>query len=175
MYMRNINMRKLLDGLEMEGDRIFHTIDPDEYGGSAVEVRASATRRMAHPEGPICEPHRLIESAGGIVLMEDFGHRKLFGMSCWTKGGHPLFFLNSTIPTADLRWTMAHELGHLTMHAARPNGDPEEQADAFAGELLAPVAHFMQDARRLNVQPPTEPQDLLAAVNEGASSSAPRS
>jgi Zn-dependent peptidase ImmA (M78 family) len=44
---------------------------------------------------------------------------------------------------------MAHELGHLTMHATPPDGDPEDQADAFAGEFLAPAARFKPDARRL--------------------------
>lgn len=149
MFMRNINVHKLLAGLEVEADRTFHTFDPDEYGGSAVDVARALRAAWRIPEGPISNLTRLIESAGGIVLMEDFGHRKLFGMSCWTTGGHPLFFLNATIPTADLRWTMAHELGHLTMHASAPDGDQEEQADAFAGELLAPAAHFARDARRL--------------------------
>lgn len=149
MFMRNLNVRRLFDGLDIEGDRMFHTLDPDEYGGSPVEVARALRAAWRLPEGPIPNLTALIESAGGIVIMEDFGHRKLFGMSCWTTRGHPLFFLNSTIPTDDLRWTMAHELGHLTMHAGPPNGDPEEEADAFAGEFLAPQAVFRHDVRRL--------------------------
>jgi Zn-dependent peptidase ImmA (M78 family) len=45
---------------------------------------------------------------------------------------------------------MAHELGHLTMHAAPPDGDPEEQADAFAGEFLTPESLLRPDLRRLD-------------------------
>lgn len=149
MYVRNINIRKLFDGLEIEGDRTFHTLDPDEYGGSPVEVARALRMAWRLPEGPIPNLTALIESAGGIVIMEDFGHHKLFGMSCWTTRGHPLFFLNSTATTADLRWTMAHELGHLTMHASPPGGDPEQEADAFAGELLAPESLFRHDVRNL--------------------------
>lgn len=149
MYIRNVNVHKLLDGLDVEGDRVFHTIDPDEHGGSPVEVARALRMAWRVPEGPIPNLTALIESAGGIVLMEDFGHRKLFGMSCWTTRGHPLFLLNSTIPTADLRWTLAHELGHLTMHHVAPNGDPEQEADAFAGEFLAPVAWFRLGMRGL--------------------------
>jgi Zn-dependent peptidase ImmA (M78 family)/transcriptional regulator with XRE-family HTH domain len=149
MYIRNLNVRKLLDGLDVEGDRIFHTMDPDEYGGSAVEVARALRAAWRVPDGPITNLTALIESAGGIVLMENFGTRKLFGMSCWTTRGHPLFFLNSEIPAADLRWTLAHELGHLTMHHVAPNGDPEAEADAFAGEFLAPVGLFRPDARGL--------------------------
>jgi Zn-dependent peptidase ImmA (M78 family)/transcriptional regulator with XRE-family HTH domain len=140
MYIRNVNVRKLLDGLDVEGDRVFQTLDPDDFGGSPVEVARALRMAWRVPEGPIPNLTALIESAGGIVLMEDFGHHKLFGMSCWTTRGHPLFLLNSAIPTADLRWTLAHELGHLTMHHVAPNGDPEDEADAFAGEFLAPAA-----------------------------------
>jgi len=148
MYIRNVNVHKLLDGLDVEGDRIFHTLDPDEYGGP-VEVARALRAAWRVREGPIPNLTALIESAGGIVLMQDFGNRKLFGMSCWTTRGHPLFFLNSAIPTADLRWTLAHELGHLTMHHVAPNGDPEQEADAFAGEFLAPAAIFRPGLRAM--------------------------
>lgn len=147
MFMRNLNVTKLLHGLDVAGDRTFHTMDLDEYG-SPVEVARALRATWRLPNGPIPSLTTLIESAGGIVLTADFGTRKLFGMSCWTTRGHPLFFLNSTIPTADLRWTMAHELGHLTMHGTPSEGDQEEQADAFAGEFLAPQALFGPDVRR---------------------------
>lgn len=147
MYIRNVNIRRLFDGLDVEGTRVFHTMDPDEYGGSAVEVARALRAAWRVPAGPIANLTALIESAAGIVIMDDFGTRKLFGMSCWTTHGHPLFFLNSAIPTADLRWTLAHELGHLTMHHIAPNGDPEQEADAFAGEFLAPVGLFRPDLR----------------------------
>ena len=148
MYIRNVNVRRLLDGLDIEGDRVFQTLDLDEYGGSPVEVARALRAAWRVPDGPIPDLTALIESAGGIVLMEDFGHRKLFGISCWTTRGHPLFLLNSEIPTADLRWTLAHELGHLTMHHVA-SADPEAEADAFAGEFLAPAAAFKPHLRGL--------------------------
>jgi Zn-dependent peptidase ImmA (M78 family)/transcriptional regulator with XRE-family HTH domain len=149
MYVRNVNIMKLLDGLSVDGDKSFHTMDPDEYGGDPVEVARALRAAWRVSDGPIPNLTTLIESAGGIVLLEDFGHHKLFGMSCWTTRGHPLFFLNASASTDDLRWTMAHELGHLTMHGTPPDGDPEAQADAFAGELLAPAKLFRPAARKL--------------------------
>ncbi len=148
MFVRNVNVRRLLDGLDIEGDRTFHTLDVEEYG-SATEVARVLRATWRVPDGPIPNLTKLIESAGGIVIFEDFGHRKLFGMSCWTTRSTPLFFLNASIPTADLRWTLAHELGHLTMHHSVPVGDPEREADEFAGEFLAPRAAFGNDCRRL--------------------------
>jgi Zn-dependent peptidase ImmA (M78 family) len=44
---------------------------------------------------------------------------------------------------------LAHELGHLTMHHVAPSGDPEQEADAFAGEFLAPAAIFRPGLRGL--------------------------
>jgi Zn-dependent peptidase ImmA (M78 family)/transcriptional regulator with XRE-family HTH domain len=150
MFVRNLNMSKLLDNIEVQGDRTFYTMDPDEYCGSAIEVARALRAAWRIPEGPIPNLTALIESAGGVVLAEDFGTRKLFGMSCWTRNGHPLFFLNSAMPMEVLRWTLAHELGHLTMHATAPDGDPEEQADAFAGEFLAPESLLRPDLRKLD-------------------------
>jgi Zn-dependent peptidase ImmA (M78 family) len=151
MFVRHLNVTRLLNGLDVEGDRMFHALDPDEYG-SAVEVARALRRAWRLPEGPIPNLTALIESAAGVVIMEDFGTRKLFGMSCWTTHGHPLFFLNASIPTEDLRWTMAHELGHLTMHGTPCDGDQEQQADEFAGELLAPRSLFGPHVRRLTFQ-----------------------
>lgn len=149
MYVRNTNTGKLLDGLDINAQRSFHTMDPDEYGGSPIAVARALRSSWRLPDGPIPNLTALIESAGGIVIMENFGTRKLFGMSCWTTKGVPLFFLNAAMPPEDLRWTIAHELGHLTMHATAPDGDPEEQADAFAGEFLAPESLFRHHARKL--------------------------
>lgn len=149
MYVRNSNTRRLLNGLNIEGDRSFHTMDPDEYGGSPVEVARALRSAWKLPDGPIPNLTTLIESAGGIIVAEDFGNRKLFGMSCWLSTGRPLFFLNAAMPIADLRWTIAHELGHLTMHATAPDGDPEAQAEAFAGEFLAPESLFRPSVRKL--------------------------
>jgi Zn-dependent peptidase ImmA (M78 family)/transcriptional regulator with XRE-family HTH domain len=150
MFVRNLNVCRLLDDIEVQGHRMFHTMDTDEYGGSPIEVARALRAAWRVPDGPIKNLTALIESAGGVVILENFGTHKLFGMSCWTTRGHPLFFLNSETSTAELRWTLAHELGHLTMHAAAPTGDPEGQADAFAGEFLAPEALFRHDARRLD-------------------------
>jgi Zn-dependent peptidase ImmA (M78 family)/transcriptional regulator with XRE-family HTH domain len=150
MHIRNLNVSKLLDNLEIAGDRGFHSIDPDEYGGSGVEVARALRSAWRLPDGPIPNLTALIESAGGVVIAEPFGTRKLFGMSCWTHHGHPLFFLNSEMPTEVLRWTIAHELGHLTMHGVAPQPDPEEQADAFAGEFLAPQTLLRPDLRKLD-------------------------
>jgi Zn-dependent peptidase ImmA (M78 family)/transcriptional regulator with XRE-family HTH domain len=149
MELRLISTRRLLRDLDLDAERMFHTMDPDEYKGSPVEVARALRRAWRIPDGPTPNMTALIESAGGVVIQSDFGTHKLMGMSCWERNAQPLFLLNSRMSTADLRWTLAHELGHLTMHGVPPTGDPEEQADAFAGEFLAPRSLIVPALRRL--------------------------
>lgn len=149
MELRRVGVRRMLRDLDIETERMFHTMDPDEYGGSPEAVAEALRAAWRIPAGPISNMTALIESAGGVILTADFGTNKLMGMSCWERDSLPLFYLNARMPTADLRWTLAHELGHIVMHAVPPDGDPEEQADAFAGEFLAPRALIAPDLRRL--------------------------
>jgi Zn-dependent peptidase ImmA (M78 family) len=137
MAVRLINARHMLQGIEIDAERGFHMLDPEEYG-SPEEVAKALRTSWRIADGPIHNLVALIESAGGIIVMSSFGTQKLYGMSQWTTQDHPLFFLNSDISMEDLRWTLAHELGHLVMHATPTTGDMEEEADAFAGEFLTP-------------------------------------
>jgi len=126
----------------LDADREFCNLDPDEYNGP-VEVARILRRLWRVPRGPIPNMVALLESAGAMVILSEFGTSKLMGMSCSAKDSAPLFFLNGQTSVADRRWTMAHELGHLTMHNAfPPSGDIEKEADAFAAEFLAPSSEI---------------------------------
>jgi Zn-dependent peptidase ImmA (M78 family)/transcriptional regulator with XRE-family HTH domain len=149
MELRRVSVRRLLNGIDIGTQRMFHTMDPDEYGGSPESVARAMRAAWRVPAGPIDNMTALIESAGGVILTSDFGTNKLMGMSCWESDSPPIFYLNDRMATADLRWTLAHELGHITMHAVPPLGDPEQEADAFAAEFLAPSALITPDLRRL--------------------------
>ena len=149
MYLTTVHTDRLLREVIIESDRTFHTMDLDEYNGSPVRVAQALRAAWRVGPGPIKNLTRLIEHAGGVIVMAPFGTHKLFGMSCWGKVGRPLFYLNSEMPTADLRWTLAHELGHLTMHASAPLGDAELEADEFAREFLCPVSEFRPQVKDL--------------------------
>lgn len=77
--------------------------------------------------------------------------------------GQPFVFLNGSQPVTRQRFTLAHELGHHRLgHAAVVDGvkevdgtskDPlEQQANAFAGEFLAPD-HALRGWMEANQQP----------------------
>ena len=136
MALRRLSARRLLGEVVIDTGRQFLSLDPDEYG-SPEEVARALRHYWKLPPGPIKNMSDLLESAGGIIMMQDFKARKTMGMSCWD-GDLALFFINEGLPTEDIRFTLAHELGHLTMHD-RPTADPEGEANAFAAEFLAPA------------------------------------
>lgn len=152
MFVAELQIRRLLDDLELEPANTMLTLDPDEYSGDPREVARTLRRFWRVPDGPIPNLVQLIEGAGCVVLIRDFGTTKLDGMSCWPKGCPPLFFINSRISVDRMRFTLAHELGHLVMHATPPSHDPEDGADDFAAELLMPAEEIEGDLVGLHVR-----------------------
>ena len=150
MFVRVVNLRHMMSGLEIVAARSFHAMDIDEFGSPAAVANALRTAWRL-PEGPIADLTGLLESAGAIVILSPFGHRKLSGMSCWPTRDNPLFYLNAEMSMADLRWTMAHELGHLTMHGSPTPNDSEAEADAFAAEFLTPARSIAPELKGLTI------------------------
>ncbi|MEI2704074.1 MAG: ImmA/IrrE family metallo-endopeptidase [Ilumatobacteraceae bacterium] len=149
MHLTQLQAKRMLNDLEIESTLPFLTLDTDEFGGAAETAQALRSYWRV-PPGPIANLTTLVESAGAVVVLRSFGTTKLDGMSCWAKGTPPLFFLNADLPTDRQRWTLAHELGHLTMHGTPPQGDPEVEAEDFARELLLPAGATTTELRRLS-------------------------
>jgi Zn-dependent peptidase ImmA (M78 family) len=76
-------------------------------------------------------------------------------------GGHPFIFLSSRLSRERLRWTAAHELGHVLlghgpMMASDGTGPLERPAHVFAEELLMPstmVNAMISKAREMAINP----------------------
>ncbi|MDA8346875.1 MAG: ImmA/IrrE family metallo-endopeptidase [Thermaerobacter sp.] len=88
---------------------------------------------------PICHP--LIE------IMDDTGQDGWTVRNQWT--GNYACFINPEMPRKRVRWTMAHELGHIILgHIDGDEGDEERptwmerEANVFAEELLMPWEFF---------------------------------
>jgi Zn-dependent peptidase ImmA (M78 family) len=89
---------------------------------------------------------RWLESAGCVILEEDFESARVDGLSQWI-GDHPVMLLNSAMPVERKRLTMAHELGHLVLHNGLAAEDPEGEANEFAAEFLMPAHVIKPDLR----------------------------
>lgn len=122
----------------------------DEVTDDDIEELALRTREALQlgDDGPIRHVTRACERAGIAVMPLSFpgdqeteneavGH---FGVSCWPGPDDPALVGYFAGGPGDLqRYTLAHELGHLTLHSRRKlPDDPEAEANRFAGALLMP-------------------------------------
>ena len=150
-----LSIWRLLRSVEIEAENKFVRMDLAEFG--TPEKIAIHTRQMWNlPPGPVVNLTRAIEAAGGLVLKCDFGTTKLDAFAQWPSGMPPLFFVNKGAPPDRYRYTLAHEIGHIVMHA-NPSATMEREADQFAAEFLMPKReikpHF---ARPFNLQKAAE-------------------
>ena len=145
-----IQLTKLLRGAEIDTSLKFHPMDIAEYG--SPEKVARLLRGIWHlPPGPVNNLVHTIESAGGVVFKFEFGTRKIDAISQWLPGLPPIMFINAQSPGDRLRYTIAHELGHLIMHQI-PSADIENEANRFAAEFMMPEKDIGPHLRGLSIQ-----------------------
>lgn len=149
MNVRRLAITPLLQGIDIETEVRFDRLDIDEYD-SPTEIARLVRRNWRLPLGPVQNLIGSIESAGGIVVRGSFGTRKLDAISQWLPGERPLFFVNGEAPGDRLRWTLAHEIGHIAMHTLHSE-DQEREADEFAAEFLMPKREIKPDLRSLTM------------------------
>jgi Zn-dependent peptidase ImmA (M78 family)/transcriptional regulator with XRE-family HTH domain len=137
-------------GVMVETTDQFHCLDVDAFGG-AESVAIEARRLWGIPMGPVKNLVGILERAGGVVWRVDFGTRHLDAVSLIAPGEQPIFFVNSLAPNDRVRFTLAHELGHVLMHTS-PSPDMERQADLFASEFMMPRAEVGPNLRNLSLQ-----------------------
>ncbi|MDQ5820152.1 MAG: XRE family transcriptional regulator [Actinomycetota bacterium] len=138
---------RLLNGVEIDPPFEFPRMDVDLYD-SVEEIAQLARAHWQVPLGPLNSLIGTIEAAGGIVIRTSFDTDKLDAISQWTPGEHPFFFVNESIPGDRLRWTLAHELGHIIMHGV-PSPQQEAEADRFAAEFLMPAREIRPELANL--------------------------
>jgi Zn-dependent peptidase ImmA (M78 family)/transcriptional regulator with XRE-family HTH domain len=152
MNIRRFGIKRLLRAATIEGVAKFQRYHPEEYRGR-VELIARAVRSAWHiPPGPIRNLTETLENAGAVVIRCDFDTRKADAISEWIEPNPPMFFVNAhpDITGDRLRFSLAHELGHVVMHQY-PVPDMEDQADRFAAEFLLPEKEIAPQLTRLNL------------------------
>lgn len=146
-----INIKQMLQFVEIEKKRKLPSLPLEEYGGSPARVAQAIRALWQLPEGPINNITALIEGAGIVIVDCDFGTRYMDATSIWLADMPPMIFINQDLPGDRRRFSLAHELGHLLMHEI-PQELMEEEADSFASEFLMPEielkAQFMRMASR---------------------------
>ena len=119
--------------------------DLDIAGATALARQTRAAMDLG--TGPIPNVVRLLEARGVAVVALDASSVKVDAF-CHQQGARPLVMLNpAKADKARSRFDAAHELGHLVMHHDCEPGSKliEDQAHAFAAELLTPAASIAAD------------------------------
>ncbi len=128
---------RLLDGVEIEHVK-FPQYDVDEFNGDIERIGELVRAAWKLPSGPIVDLVGAIENAGGIVHRTNFGTVKIDALVQWVPPSPPIILINEASPGDRLRFTLAHEIGHLVMHDT-PRESMEEEADKFASAFLMPA------------------------------------
>jgi Zn-dependent peptidase ImmA (M78 family)/transcriptional regulator with XRE-family HTH domain len=135
LNIRLMHIRRLLSAIELEPEWKFPTIDVDE-GGGPEKIAATLRQTWALPPGPIVNLTDCVERAGVLVIWCRF-EANVDGVKFQAPDLPPCIFLNSRAPADRMRFSLAHECGHLVMHTV-PTDDIENEAHAFARCLLMP-------------------------------------
>lgn len=146
-----VNFPKLnLPKLSYEEDGI-NPLDNDTIEKYALALR----KEWKLGNGPIDSLINIVQKNGIMVSKIQLRLNKLDAFSIWFDGS-PFIFLNSDKDTnARIRFDMAHELGHLIMHAEYFSDEDlnknaiykklEDEANRFAGAFLLPKETFSKD------------------------------
>lgn len=137
LNIRLMHLRRLLRTTQIEAAYSIPSLPVDDY--ESVEQIAALTRaQWLMQSGPVHDLTRVAEAAGVVVVHSDMAGSSVDGVTFSVPGLPPLVALNVNQPADRMRFTLAHELGHLVMHRTQPTQQMEEQANNFASFLLMP-------------------------------------
>ena len=144
------DIENILHRVEIRSAQSFHRYDIEQYE-NAEQIAELVRAQWKMPLGPVKSVIEVIENAGGIVFKYDLGTRKLDAQSQWISDIPPIFFVNKEIPTDRMRFTLAHEIGHVVMHEY-PTAHMEDEANHFASAFLMPKDEIEQDLVLFSLQ-----------------------
>lgn len=139
LNIRLMHLRRLLQAVEIESTYLIpsHPAEDDE---DVARIAGLVRAQWQMPAGPVRDLTRTIEAAGIVVVHSDMAGSAIDGVTYAVAGLPPLIVLNITQPADRMRFTLAHELGHLVMHRRQPTRLMEDQANEFASIFLMPTA-----------------------------------
>ena len=146
-----ITLPRLIDGVEFAERQNFPQFTVSAKN-TPEQIAANLRAAWGLPSGPIKNLTEAIEDAGGIVISFDFGSPRIDAVSQYIKPLPPIFLVNETAPGDRLRFTLAHEIGHMVMHLHDGISDEfEDEADEFASAFLMPRQDIKRDLQPVNL------------------------
>lgn len=135
-------------------DWMFESLDIPEFKFQCIDVESGVTpeeiarhvrRRFGLGNLPIDKICNLLEANGISIYFWDCKFNDFDGVSFITDAGNNIIVVNSTMSNDRIRFSLAHELGHVIMHnnpefVVIESRNIEDEANRFASELLMPSA-----------------------------------
>lgn len=138
LNLRIMHLRRMFEGADVAFSNNLPRMDIDEYGDPG-RIAGLVRAHWKAPRGPLKDLTLLVEKAGVLVVHSNLAGASISGVTFSAPGMAPMIVLNSDQPADRMRFTLAHELGHLVMHRF-PSASMEEEANAFASALLLPAS-----------------------------------
>lgn len=151
MNLRIMHYRKLLKSVDLAKDYELPYLDIDQYNGDADEIAFLVRRSWMIPDGPIKNLADFVERAGVLIFVCDFPAGKIDGVTLAIRGMPPCIFLSKNQSADRMRFSLAHELGHLVMHR-QPSPTMEDEANKFAAALLMPEKDIFYQLKNISIQ-----------------------
>jgi Zn-dependent peptidase ImmA (M78 family)/transcriptional regulator with XRE-family HTH domain len=148
LNMNRMHASLLFEEVTVQAEQRVPRFDPLEV--SPEDAARMVRMQWRIPLGPVRSLVRWLESAGCLIIEEDFGNSRVDGLSQWIDD-HPVIMLNKSAPTDRKRLTLAHELGHLCLHSDEASEDMEAEATAFAAQFLTPAEMIAPQLRNLKL------------------------
>lgn len=139
LNIRLMHIRRLLKSVTLKKEFPMPALDVDEYDKDTEKIGDLVRRTWLLPKGPLKNLTECLEQAGCLVVWCDFSDSSIDGISFSIPDLPPCIFVSQNQPADRMRFTLAHELGHLIMHRV-PTSEMEDQAHKFASSLLMPYA-----------------------------------
>ena len=149
--------KSIVDDLTSAFELPEYTLDsyvPDE-NQSPKEIARKVRPQLGIYQGAVPNLATLLENNGVIIIRFDFGTDKIDGLTTKTDNNRKIMFINNQMPNDRIRFSIAHELGHLVMHLGsipQSADDAERQADEFASEFLMPEIEIFPMLQGLDIQ-----------------------
>lgn len=152
LNVRLIHLRVFLENVDFNAVLSVPNLDIERYE-SPEKVAAIVRAHWKLPRGPIKNLTRILEQAGVIVAESDFHGAGVSGVTFAVPGRPPIILINRDHPADRIRFTLAHELGHLVMHQF-PTPEMEDEANKFASAFLLPPEDMKEafSGRRITLE-----------------------
>ena len=110
----------------------------------AEDLALSLRERWDLGNRPLDNLVQTSEDRGVVVIGWDDQTGNFDGLSGWCNA-YPIAVINTNRSTDRIRFSLAHEIGHLVMDTMRTTEDEEKLANRFAAAFLVPRTHALHE------------------------------